>query len=270
MAKSRIRLFNQFRAGRKDASAEATTIAKDRTQLFNQLTLLFLALVPIVLICYLLVFLYPTGPFNPFRPIALEAALTPPPTWTLAPTRTPTATRRPTNTPANTFTPTPIPTATETAVPAPTTSSGRRGTPLPTATPAKPKPTEPGGTPVPTPSEFNYTAEVIYERAQLYGTNWAGIAGLVFGLDLKHQPNIDVHAWGDAPLGPQGQTLPSGTAVQYGPSGWEFTLDDKPAFGKWNVQLIDSDGSALSPVVEIKMEGDPLANLAYVIFTQNH
>jgi hypothetical protein len=270
MAKTRIRLFNQFRAGRKDASAEAATIAKDRTQLFNQLTLLFLALAPIVLICYLLIYLYPTSPINPFRPIAPETALVPPSTWTPAPTRTPTATRRPTNTPVNTHTPTQTPTATETAAPTAATSGTRKGTPLPTSTPTKPRPTEPGGTPQPTQSPFNYVFDLNYQRSQLYGVNWAGVAGLVIGLNGERQSNIDVHVWGDPPLGPDGELIASGTAPQYGASGWEKMLADKPAFGKWYVQLINSDGSALSPVVEIKMEGDPLANLAYVIFTQNH
>jgi hypothetical protein len=109
---------------------------------------------------------------------------------------------------------------------------------------------------------------LIYQRAQLYGVNWAGIAGVVFGLDKAYQPNIDVHAWGDAPLGPDGQTWPSGIAPQYGPSGFEFKLGNRPAFGKWRVQLVDADGAPLSDVVEIEMQGDPLSNLAYLIFRQ--
>ena len=88
--------------------------------------------------------------------------------------------------------------------------------------------------------------------------------------NLKHQPNIDVRAWGDPPLGPDGQTLPSGTFVQYGLSGWQFTLGDKPMSGKWHVQLVDEKGSPLSPVVDIEMNSDPSSNLAYIIFQQNH
>ena len=93
---------------------------------------------------------------------------------------------------------------------------------------------------------------------------------MIFGLDLKHQPGIGVKAWGDEPLGPEGQLLPSGTATQYGPSGFEFTLGDKPVSGKYNVQLLDSNGAPISPIVEIDLKGDPRANLAYVIFRQNH
>ncbi len=267
MAKSRIRLFNQSRAQRVD-----TAVAHDRARLLNQLTILFMVLTLIVFICYLLVFLFPDSSINPLRPVALRPPFTLAPTSTPTITPTPSVTRHPTNTPSDTATPTDTPTPTETPLPAPTLSGTRRpGTrlpPSPTPSP-RPKPTE-LVTPAVTQSAFNYTAEVIYQRAQLYGTNWAGIAGLVFGLDHKHQQNIDVHAWGDAPLGPQGPTLPSGISVQYGPSGWEFTLGDKPVFGKWNVQLVDPDGNPLSDVVVIEMQGDPRANLAYVIFQQNH
>ena len=48
---------------------------------------------------------------------------------------------------------------------------------LPTRTPSL----TPSPTLGPTQSPFKYTAEVVYQRAQLYGTNWSGIAGLIFG-----------------------------------------------------------------------------------------
>jgi len=228
-----------------------------------------LILTPLLLLCYLLIFMVPTLPINPFQPhelamSTLAPSLTPQPTYT--PTRAPTSTSTPTNTPRPTFT------RTSTATPKPTldlrtpiTGTARAGflptrTPTPTASP----------TVGPTQSPFNYTAEVTYQRAQLYGTNWSGIAGLIFGLDLKHQPGIGVKAWGDAPLGAEGQLLPSGIAPQYGASGWEFTLGDRPVNGTYYVQLLGSNGEAISPVVEIDLKGDPRANLAYVIFRQNH
>ncbi|HZY42966.1 MAG TPA: hypothetical protein VFF59_13325 [Anaerolineae bacterium] len=276
MTKSRIRLFNQGRdtEPRSDAQADAATVVKDRTQLLNQLTLLLLALTPIVLICYLVILLFPTSALNPLRPVAvLPPAIVPPTdTPTDMPTATPTA--RPTNTPTAMPTATPLPTETPTELPTNMPPPTIRGTRRSGAT--LPPSLTPSRTPTPivtlsvTQSPFNYTAEVIYQRAQLYGTNWAGVAGLVFGLDRKHQPNINVRLWGDKPLDAQGRTLPSGTAIQYGPSGWEFTLGDKPAFGKWNLQLLADDGQPLSPVIEIEMKGDPRANLAYVIFNQNH
>ena len=238
--------------------------ARDRSAIFNRLTWLFLILTPIVLACYLLIFILPTLPLNPFPPYSLAVA-------TLAPTTTPLPTAKPTLTPTATSTATdtstPTRTATPTDTPRPTVAiTGTRRGLLPTVTRT---PTE---TPTigPTQSPFNYTAEVLYQRAQLYGSNWSGIAGLIFGLDLKHQAGIGVKAWGDEPLGADGQLRPSGTAPQYGPSGWEFTLGDKPVSGKWNVQLLGPTGERLSPIVEIDLQGDPRANLAYVIFRQNH
>jgi hypothetical protein len=244
-------------------------VAPDRSQLYNRLTGALLILTPLLLGCYLLIFIMPTLPINPFQPRdEVVATFAPTPTLqpTYTPTRTPTLTSTPTNTPRPTFT------RTSTVTPSPTLdfrasiTGTARASFLPTRTPSL----TPSPTLGPTQSPFKYTAEVVYQRAQLYGTNWSGIAGLIFGLDLKHQPGIGVKAWGDAPLGAEGQLLPSGTAPQYGPSGWEFTLGDRPVNGKYNVQLLGSNGEAISPIVEIDLKGDPRANLAYVIFRQNH
>jgi hypothetical protein len=260
MAKSRIRLFNQARQAEApvDAQADEATVVKDRTQLFNQLTLLFLALTPIVLICYLVILLFPTFPLNPLAPIALEPTPVALPTGTPTATPTATATARPTNTPTAMPTPTETPTETPTVPPTDTPAPTARGTRR--AGPTLPPSLTPSSTPTPivtlsvTKSPFNYTAEVIYQYHQLYGVNWAGIAGRVFGPNLKGEmTNIVVRAWGDDPLGAEGSTRISGTATQYGPSGWEFRLGDKPAFGKWNVQLLSDDGQPLSPVIEIEM-----------------
>ncbi len=275
MTKRRIRLFNQSRHAEApvDAQADDATIAKERTQLFNQLTLLLLVLTPLVLLCYVLILIIPTFPLNPLPPVAqLPPAVVPPtstPTETPTATATPRSTNTPTAMPTATTTPTETPTEPPTTIPETTSTTRRAGLTLPPGL-------TPSSTPTPiatlsvTQSPFNYTAEVIYQRAQLYGTNWAGVAGLVFGLDRKHQPNILVRLWGADPVGAEGRSLPSGTAIQYGPSGWEFTLGDKPAFGKWSLQLMTDDGQPLSPVIEIEMKGDPRANLAYVIFYQNH
>lgn len=275
MAKRRIRLFNQTRHAEApvDAQADDATVAKDRTQLFNQLTLLLLALTPIVLICYLVILVFPSIPLNPLPPIAQLPPAVVPPTGTPTATPTVTPTPRPTNTPTDmptaTASPTSTPTDLPTNTPEPTIAGRRTGPTLPPSL-------TPSSTPTPivtlsvTKSPYNYTVDVKYQRSQVYGSVWAGVAGLVIGLDHKHQTNILVHLWGDEPVGEQGRTVPSGIDVRYGPSGWEFTLGDKPAFGKWNLQLLTDDGQPLSPVVEIEMKGDPLANLAYVIFYQNH
>lgn len=235
---------------------------------YNRLAALFLLLSPIVFGCYLLIFMMPTLPLNPFPPrVDVQALSTFAPTLTLQPTYTPTRTPTRTPTPTNTLRPTQTPT--ETPTPRPPLDLNVTGTPRSFLITRSPTPTT---TPTvgPTKSPFNYTAEVLYQRAQLYGSNWSGIAGLIFGLDLKHQPGIGVKAWGDEPLGPEGRLLPSGTATQYGASGFEFTLGDKPISGRYNVQLLGSNGEPISPIVEIELTGDPRANLAYIIFRQNH
>ncbi len=267
---ARRRFFNRSKSTDTTPAPAAPARQRNPGQVkwYNRLALIFLLLTPLLFICYLLILINPTFLLNPFPPRTAQALATLAPTLTPQPTYTPT--RTPTNTGTPTVTPRPTWTTAATATPHPTLDLKVTGTPrgslLATRTPT--------GTPTPTPgptqSPFNYTAEVLYQRAQLYGTNWSGIAGLIFGLDLKHQPGIGVKAWGDEPLGPSGQLLPSGTASQYGPSGWEFTLGDKPISGKYYVQLYGSTGEAISPIVEVELKGDPRANLAYIIFRQNH
>ncbi len=234
-----------------------------RTPTLNRLALLFLILSAVALVCYLLIFLIPGFPLNPFPPYSLAlatAAPTPTPLPTATPTNTPTATATATSTPRPTRTSTPTDTPEPTAIITGTRRPGRTPSPTPTRTP----------TAGPTKSLFNYTAELLYQRAQLYGTNWSGLAGLVFGLDLKYQPGTTIKVWGDPPIGQEGVSYIAGTSPQYGPSGWEVTLGDHPVSGQWNVQLVDVNGNALSPVIDVELKGDPRANLAYIIFRQNH
>jgi hypothetical protein len=223
---------------------------------------MLLALSVLTVACYSVIFVAPNNPFNPFPPPAGAALLptnTPGPTDT--PTGTPTATRTPrlTNTP--TRTPMPSPTLTETPVVTRTVAGTRTPSPIPTLGPP--------ATPTPTRAPFSYVARVEYQRS-IYGLNWVGIAGYVLGLDRKHQTNIVVRVWGDPPLGATGQEVASGIAPQYGVSGFEFTLGDKPATGVWNVQLMGDDGQPLSDVVPIQMDSDPRYNLAFIWFEQNH
>jgi len=216
-----------------------------RARLFNMLSLVFLALT--ALMCVVFAALFFAAP-----PSAALVTLTPGPTDTPPIAPTPSKTLRPTNTPTTTPSPSFTPSAT-------TVVTGTAATPTP----------GPSLTPSPTRSPFNYVARVEYQRS-IYGLNWAGVAGLVYGLDRRHQTNILVRAWGDAPLGEAGQETASGLALQYGVSGFEFTLGSAPVTGAWNVQLMGDDGSPLSDVIAIEMNSDPRFNLAYIIFEQNH
>jgi hypothetical protein len=220
-----------------------------RTRLYNTLTLALLALSAVACAVYAVLF------------VAAPRSIAALPTETLGPIVTPTPSRTPR--PTNTLTHTPGPSNTPTATPVITVTLTGRETRTRTPTPG------PTHTPSPTLSPFNYVASVEYQRS-IYGQNWAGIAGLVYGLDGKHQTNILVRAWGDPPLGSDGLEIPSGIAVQYGVSGFEFTLGDKPVEGKWSVQLIGDDGMPLSDVIPVEMNSDPRLNLAYIVFMQNH
>lgn len=224
-----------------------------RARLYNTLTLALLALSAVVCAAYAVLF------------VAAPRSIAARPTDTLGPIGTPTVAPTPSRTPrpTNTSTHTPGPSDTPTATPVITVTLTGRETRTHTPTPG------PSHTPSPTLSPFNYVASVEYQRS-IYGQNWAGIAGLVYGLDGKHQTNILVRAWGDPPLGPDGLEIPSGIAVQYGVSGFEITLGDKPVIGRWNVQLIADDGEPLSDVIPVEMNSDPRLNLAYIVFVQNH
>lgn len=226
-----------------------------RARLFNTLSQALLLLTVLIAVVYGAIFILTPGTPG-------VAAL---PTGTPGPSLTPTLTQTPSATPRLTNTPTATPTPSNTLTPTSAITVTLTGSETPTLTPTP----GPSLTPSPTLSPFNFVARLEYQRS-IYGQNWAGIAGLVFGLDRKHQTNILVRAWGDPPLGEAGQELPSGIAVQYGVSGFEFTLGDKPVTGKWNVQLMGDDGQPLSDVIAIEMNGDPRANLAYIIFEQNH
>ena len=249
-------------------------MAGSRTRLFNTLSGALLALSGLTLVCYALIFVV-----DPFRPASIASLPTPAPSPTDTPTVTPTPsqTRRPTNT--STSTPMPSPTLTAPALRSPRpkgVGSGAEGTPVITQTVSGSVTPTPSATPGPSPtptrtlSPFNYVMTRLEYSRSNYGLNWAGIAGLVFGLDRKHQTNILVRAWGDPPLGAEGQETVSSVAQQYGISGFEFTLGDKPVTGKWNVQLIGDDGQPLSDAIPIAMNSDPRSNLAFIIFEQNH
>lgn len=231
-------------------------MSRSRAQLFNTLSLMLLVLTAVMCAAYGAIFVL----VPPSSGIASLPTPTPGPTHTPSATPTASHTPRPTNT--ATGTPTPSPTATDT----PAVVVTLTGSETPTSTPS-PGPTL---TPSATFSPFNFVAQLEYQYAVNYGTNWSGIAGLVLGLDRTHQKNILVRAWGDPPLGEEGLEIGSGVAPQWGVSGFEFTLGDKPLSGKWNVQLLADDGQPLSDVIEIEMSSDPRFNLAYIIFEQNH
>ncbi len=200
---------------------------------------------------FTLIYLNPYIGFNPFPPPAAVPTL-------FIPTGTPTQKVLP-----GTWTPTvtPSPTATTTAVPATATATA---TPTETATP----------TDTPVASAYRYllrgepavlAGQVIHpdEGCKLW------VAGQAF--DMKGAPVIGLTVQMGGYLQKQVYLLSlTGTALQYGPGGYEFTLADQALDsrgGVW-VQLLDQEGYPLSAQVSIDTSADCQKNLILVNFKQ--
>ncbi len=115
----------------------SSAAGRSKSRALDRLTLLLLGLSIFMVLCYLVIFLIPTVPFNPWQPYTLALS-------TIAPTPTPAPTLPPTwtPTPAQTIKPT---TTRPTDTPEPTRTLRPTRTPLPTDTPTPtitPTPTE--------------------------------------------------------------------------------------------------------------------------------
>ena len=253
----------------------------------NLVTLLIIAATACSGIYFLSVFANPTGGLNLFPPPTKPAvAVLPTPTDTpsfptLPPEWTPTNTPQPdTDTPEPSETPTPTQTETTTATP---TRIGAGDTPTATLDPSiSPSPSATGPTPTPsetvepthTPSEFQFTLQdesVQYIRQFAYpdlDCNWMGIGGQVF--DLEGNPIIGnlVHLEG----GGLSIDAITGTNSNYGPGGYEHSLDTTPrdTTDEFVVQLLDLGGAPLSDQIVVPTFADCNRNLILVNFVQNH
>lgn len=103
------------------------------------------------------------------------------------------------------------------------------------------------------------------------GCNWVGIAGQVF--DLRNSPvalGIIVQVNGSLDGKAINITSLSGTATQYGPSGYEITLGNKPVNSKGQVwiRLLDQSGIPISDRVFIDTSADCSKNLILINFKQ--
>jgi hypothetical protein len=228
---------------------------------WNVLTVIVLLMVACVAVAFLSLFINPYSSFNPFPPATMPAlaempTITPtargvlPPTWTPLPTQLPTATPtpRPTNTPFPSSTPfslfTPSATITETLVVS--------GLPYDVA---------PG-------SPVAISSATFHPEA---GCNWMGVAGQV--LDLSGAPvSTGVVIQLSGVIGGEFVDITSltGIAPQYGQSGYEFTLGDRPVATNntlW-VQLLDQAGLPLSEKATFETFEDCGRNLIFINFKQ--
>ncbi len=211
---------------------------------------------------FLMIFINPNSPFNPFPP---------PPT----PLTFPTATITPIQPPA-TWTPTfvditdtPTLVATITLMPSPTGFSlvPPTKTPQPTNTPkATATPTAPFSASPP-----SYIQSTIITHLASQDCNWQGVGGTVD--DANNGPIIGmvirlVGTWNNQPIN---LTTVSGVSPDYGKSGWEFVLGTTPAASTKTLylQLLDQAGLPLSDNVYINTYTDCSKNLVLVRFKKN-
>lgn len=236
---------------------------------WNVMTVLVLVVTFIVAGIFLYLYFNPNSMLNPFRPGVVPATIAAPtatateafpPTWT--PTATPLATA--------TFTPEP-PTATATRpvsiIPSSTPGEEAVGTPS-----ASIEPTNTGDAsasysfgsrnpPAEVPSSIVHADK---------GCKWAGVGGQVYDLQGTPYVGATIHLGGEWGGKEVDMLSMSGTAVQYGPAGFEFTLGDQPqaSQGSLWVQMVDQAGLLLSDKVYFDTFTDCQKNLVLINFRQ--
>ena len=199
---------------------------------------------------------------NPFGPEASQTAYftdTPtstiiqlPATWTFTPTLKPSATR----TKASTWTLlpemiTPSPTGTFTITPPPGTQ---------TTTP----------TPKPVTWKISFATSTTYHPES--GCNWLGVGGKV--VDSSNKPILfqTLQLGGILDGKTVNQLMLSGSAPEYGVSGFEFVLSDHPIASTqtlW-IQLYDNAGTQLTEKIPFDTSANCTQNLVLFTFTKVH
>lgn len=103
-----------------------------------------------------------------------------------------------------------------------------------------------------------------------YGCEWIGVAGQVF--DLQSRPVVGVRVWLRGTYDGKRINLYSLTmeSSPYGPSGFEFTLGDRPLNSKeqLSIQLLDQAGIPISQRVYFDTFEDCQQNLVLINFKQ--
>ncbi len=225
--------------------------------LWNVLTVVMFAAIVIVGIIFLAVFVNPNSALNPFPPVTLPGVI-------ILPTETP---GRPTFPPTWTATAGAV-----TATVMPPTAE----VPEIAATPANSETVEPTATQK--PSSRGYSFSIQTDPASIssvlfrpeWGCDWMGLAGQV--VDLKNSPATGIRVQVGGYLGENKVDLLSltGTALQYGRAGYEFTLAEKPAAstGKLWVQLLDQSDLPLSDKIYFDTFESCDQNLIIINFKQ--
>jgi len=231
---------------------------------WNFLTGLVLLATMFLVGLFLVIFINPYVPFNLFPPPTAPGEGTPPADTSTAtptifpPTWTPTVSQQapPTSTPAPDMTSTPAP------VEATPTAESTAILETPTITPTLPAmPYSLRGTPV------AVSSTIIHPDL---ACNWNGVGGQAFDMQGAPIVGLTIQLGGSLAGEPVNLLSLTGTAVQYGPAGYEFSLGDKPAASNstlW-VQLLDQAGLPLSAKVYFDTFDDCSKNLVLINFRQ--
>lgn len=133
----------------------------------------------------------------------------------------------------------------------------------------------PTPTPTPTPMKIVF---VLQEGApqyspndmNKYGCDWFGVAGQVFNSLGQPLTGVTVEVGGQLDLAEINKITLSGTAPEYGESGWVVELGVKPvaSLGTLYAQLWDLDGQPLSGRIYFNTYEDCSQNLVLMIFRQ--
>lgn len=226
-------------------------------QMWDMLSILVLVITACIGVYFLLIFVNPVSPLNPFPPGPRGFAtftFTPgpqelPATWTASPTLelTPSNTPRPTFTPFSTQTPFSFIPPTK--------------TPRPTSTPK-----------APFSATVNYIESTIFHPE--LGCSFLGVGGEA--VDVNNSPHLFATVMIGGTLG--GQTIDpnmhmtvTGVATQYGKAGFEYVLGSTPVNSSktlW-IQLFDQSGIPLSDKVYFNTYTDCKKNLIQVRFKAN-
>lgn len=230
--------------------------------IWNILTLLILMTCIGVAGIFALIYNNPYVPFNPFKPQPLPQVvifptftptsdvLTFPPTWTPTPTNQPTSSAVP---PSPTFT---------------ITLNSILRTPTGLTTAAAGTPTATGNMP------FNIWGNAVAVSSTIVhpeaGCNWLGVGGQVFDLQGSPVVGYTIQLGGDLNSKTVNMLSLTGTALQYGQAGYEFTIANKPAASKKTIwlQMLDQAGLALSPQISFDTFDDCQKNLILINFKQ--
>jgi hypothetical protein len=225
-------------------------------EILNILTAVVLAAVLVILILSLIIFQNPGNPMNPFPPPTLPAAL-------VIPSATVTSSSIPV-TPMTEETETPMPTRTNTILPVLTATSTSFPTSTQTVTPATGYRYQVQGNPVAiNASVFNNDR---------HDCDWMGVAGQVHDMQERPVTGILVLLGGRLEGVDLNQIMMTGTALNYGPAGYEFELADHvvASTGRIWIQLVDQSYIPLSARVyfDTYADDDCGRNLTVINFKQ--